>query len=112
MNINSQFRSFGNLNLVYPLDNERFTQDGNPTASFSDKSLMTNSDLKKRSTTESPSQIKNLKAGEQVTFEGLRGLLANSYSLYLKTQNFHWNVKGLSFGPYIVFFSNNTLNLQ
>ena len=29
--------------------------------------------------------------------EGLSGLLANSYSLYLKTHNFHWNVTGPMF---------------
>ena len=29
--------------------------------------------------------------------DGLSVLLANSYSLYLKTQNFHWNVTGPAF---------------
>ncbi len=29
--------------------------------------------------------------------EGLRHLLADTYLLYLKTQNFHWNVKGINF---------------
>lgn len=29
--------------------------------------------------------------------EALEGLLANSYILYLKTQNYHWNVTGPSF---------------
>ncbi len=29
--------------------------------------------------------------------EGLAGLLADSYSLYLKTHNFHWNVTGPMF---------------
>lgn len=29
--------------------------------------------------------------------EGLSGLLADTYSLYLKTQNFHWNVRGPEF---------------
>ena len=28
---------------------------------------------------------------------GLAGLLADSYSLYLKTHNFHWNVTGPMF---------------
>jgi len=26
--------------------------------------------------------------------EGLKGMLADSYALYLKTQNYHWNVTG------------------
>lgn len=29
--------------------------------------------------------------------EGLKVLLANTYTLYLKTQNYHWNVKGPTF---------------
>lgn len=29
--------------------------------------------------------------------EGLTRLLANTYTLYLKTQNFHWNVRGPEF---------------
>ena len=29
--------------------------------------------------------------------EGLARLLADNYSLYLKTHNFHWNVKGPMF---------------
>ena len=29
--------------------------------------------------------------------EGLSGLLADSYTLYLMTHNFHWNVKGPMF---------------
>lgn len=29
--------------------------------------------------------------------ESLRNFLANTYTLYLKTQNFHWNVKGPQF---------------
>ena len=30
--------------------------------------------------------------------EGLAKVLADSYTLYLKTQNFHWNVRGNMFG--------------
>ncbi|MGB5996763.1 MAG: ferritin-like domain-containing protein, partial [Marinomonas sp.] len=29
--------------------------------------------------------------------EGLKRLLADSYTLYLQTHNFHWNVTGLQF---------------
>ena len=29
--------------------------------------------------------------------EGLSGVLADTYALYLKTQNFHWNVQGPQF---------------
>lgn len=31
--------------------------------------------------------------------EGLSGVLADSYTLFLKTQNYHWNVTGPHFGP-------------
>jgi starvation-inducible DNA-binding protein len=33
----------------------------------------------------------------QPVVESLKKVLANSYALYLKTQNFHWNVTGPSF---------------
>ena len=34
---------------------------------------------------------------EQATVQALSRLLADSYTLYLKTQNFHWNVTGPQF---------------
>lgn len=36
--------------------------------------------------------------------EGLSHLLADTYLLYLKTQNFHWNVSGLNFPSYHLLF--------
>ena len=36
--------------------------------------------------------------------EGLSGLLADSYSLYLMTHNFHWNVKGPMFNTLHTMF--------
>ncbi len=36
-------------------------------------------------------------AGRQKISEGLHQLLADTYALYLKTQNFHWNVVGSDF---------------
>ena len=35
----------------------------------------------------------------KVVAEGLSRVLADTYTLYLKTQNFHWNVTGPHFGP-------------
>jgi starvation-inducible DNA-binding protein len=35
--------------------------------------------------------------GEQKVIEALGRLLADSYTLYLKTHNFHWNVRGPMF---------------
>jgi starvation-inducible DNA-binding protein len=42
----------------------------------------------------------NIGIGEQGKMsigEGLHRLLADTYALYLKTQNFHWNVRGQEF---------------
>lgn len=36
--------------------------------------------------------------GRKEMAEGLSRLLADTYALYLKTQNFHWNVTGSLFG--------------
>ena len=36
--------------------------------------------------------------------EGLSGLLADSYTLYLMTHNFHWNVKGPKFNTLHLMF--------
>ena len=36
-------------------------------------------------------------ANRQQIAEGLSRLLADSYTLYLKTHNFHWNVTGPMF---------------
>ena len=46
-----------------------------------------------------------LSEGErQKIAEGLSGLLADSYTLYLMTHNFHWNVKGPMFNSLHVMF--------
>ena len=43
--------------------------------------------------------------------EGLSKLLADSYTLYLKTQNFHWNVTGPMFQPLHTMFEEQYTNL-
>ena len=36
--------------------------------------------------------------------EGLKNVLADNYALYLKTQNYHWNVEGPNFkGLHLLF---------
>lgn len=42
----------------------------------------------------------------KATVEGLSRLLADSYTLYLKTHNFHWNVTGPQFNSLHVMFEN------
>jgi starvation-inducible DNA-binding protein len=38
--------------------------------------------------------------------QNLKVLLASSYAFGLKAQNFHWNVEGLNFSEYHLFFEN------
>ena len=46
-----------------------------------------------------------LSEGERLKIaQGLSGLLADSYTLYLMTHNFHWNVKGPMFNSLHVMF--------
>ncbi|MGE0171301.1 MAG: Dps family protein [Oligoflexales bacterium] len=42
---------------------------------------------------------------------GLSKLLADSYTLYLKTQSFHWNVTGPMFQPLHQMFENQYIDL-
>src|SRR6188508_1906440 len=43
--------------------------------------------------------------------EGLAKLLADSYTLYLKTHNFHWNVKGPMFQTLHLMFEQHYTEL-
>ncbi len=43
--------------------------------------------------------------------EGLSGLLADTYTLYLKTHNFHWNVKGQMFSSLHLMFETQYTEL-
>ena len=40
----------------------------------------------------------------QKVADSLKSVLANSYVLYLKTQNYHWNVTGPNFKSYHLMF--------
>jgi starvation-inducible DNA-binding protein len=42
---------------------------------------------------------------------GLAGVLADTYLLYLKTQNFHWNVTGPKFGELHQMFETQYMDL-
>lgn len=43
--------------------------------------------------------------------EGLSGVLADSYTLYLKTHNFHWNVTGPHFNALHLMFEKQYMEL-
>jgi len=46
----------------------------------------------------------------QEIVQGLSRLLANTYTLYLKTLNFHWNAAGLMFQTLHLMFETNIRN--
>ncbi len=46
-------------------------------------------------------------ADRKATAEGLSRVLADSYTLYLKTHNFHWNVTGPMFNTLHVMFEGH-----
>lgn len=50
-------------------------------------------------------------ANKNALIEELSGLLADSYVLYLKTQNFHWNVTGPNFQSLHVLFETQYTEL-
>lgn len=47
----------------------------------------------------------------KTVIENLKKLLANSYTLYLKTQNFHWNVTGPHFKSFHLLFEEQYTEL-
>jgi len=44
--------------------------------------------------------------------EGLKKLLADSYTLYLQTHNFHWNVEGVNFRELHLMFEEHYTELS
>lgn len=51
------------------------------------------------------------KADREAIAEGLKGLLADSYTLYLQTHNFHWNVTGPQFRDLHLMFEEHYTEL-
>ena len=49
--------------------------------------------------------------GRRTVADGLSGVLADTYTLYLKTQNFHWNVTGPHFKHYHEMFGEQYTEL-
>ena len=49
--------------------------------------------------------------GRNEIAEGLKKLLADSYTLYLQTHNFHWNVTGLRFRELHLMFEEQYMEL-
>ncbi len=82
-------------NFENNIEHERFTQDGNPTT------------LIPEIRTVPQPQEKSIKDVDQKNISrALSIVLANTYILYLKTQNFHWNVTGSNFLTLHTLFMN------
>ena len=44
--------------------------------------------------------------------ENLKNVLADNYALYLKTQNYHWNVEGPNFNGLHLLFEEQMLAIR
>jgi len=53
----------------------------------------------------------NSNMSEQI-IDGLNTMLSDTYILYIKTQNFHWNVTGPNFGPLHKMFEDQYIELR
>lgn len=62
--------------------------------------------MKAKKTKAMPIDIGISDAGRKKIAEGLSALLADSYTLYLMTHNFHWNVTGPQFNTLHTMFMN------
>ena len=49
---------------------------------------------------------------KQALVEGLNGLLADHFALYIKTKNFHWHVKGPRFRDLHLLFDEQAVEIQ
>ena len=49
---------------------------------------------------------------KQALIEGLNGLLADHFALYIKTKNFHWHVKGPRFRDLHLLFDEQAVQIQ
>ncbi|MDQ7020090.1 MAG: Dps family protein [Robiginitomaculum sp.] len=58
-----------------------------------------------------PINIGMSEADRTAIANGLAGLLADTYTLYLKTHNFHWNVKGPMFNSLHLMFETQYAEL-
>ena len=49
---------------------------------------------------------------KQALIEGLNGLLADHFALYIKTKNFHWHVQGPRFRDLHLLFDEQAVQIQ
>jgi starvation-inducible DNA-binding protein len=101
MNDRDQMNTEGTIENNRRLSNEHFTMDGNPTPSPYDlvmsEKLNSKSNKMARSRVIAPDVVGISEIERSQVCDGLEHLLADTYLLYLKTQNYHWNVGGSHF---------------
>ncbi len=73
--------------------------------------MLTKLEQKIEVATDKPVEIAITKNDRKELSHALSLLLADTYALYLKTQNFHWNVKGVRFPSFHILFENQYLEL-
>ncbi len=93
--------------------NEAFSQDGNPTYNNRRKDLDSSDDSKRASMKDATKLETYLfsEVNKKKVASSLSELLADTHVLYLKTQNFHWNVRGPSFLTLHPLFMKQYLDL-
>jgi starvation-inducible DNA-binding protein len=106
----------GNSGHKYRPGNERFTQDGNLTEESpnddTDSYLKQNLSSKKNGRDADVSVASEISETDRKKIsDSLAVLLAESYVLYVKTQNFHWNVTGPNFLTLHTLFMNQYVDL-
>lgn len=73
--------------------------------------MLTKSETKIEVVADKPVEVTITKNDRKELAQALSLLLADTYALYLKTQNFHWNVKGARFPSLHILFENQYLEL-
>jgi starvation-inducible DNA-binding protein len=79
-------------------EDERFTQEGNPTASVVERLTSVPGQERRGVPKDVKLKESGISEGSRLEVsEALEKVLADTYVLYLKTQNYHWNVTGPNF---------------
>ena len=73
--------------------------------------MLTKTEEKIVAVADQPVEIAITKNDRKELAHALSLLLADTYALYLKTQNFHWNIKGARFPSLHILFENQYLEL-
>ncbi len=103
---------FGETYFEKNNNDERYSMDGNPTLSSAERttSFLSQDKLGKiRNTVSTDAGITD--TDRKKVIQGLSNILADSYVLYLKTQNYHWNVTGPHFLSLHTMFMNQYIEL-